>query len=164
MSGRTGRFLSELEASFDASLAREEEAAAGDLARSFRNDERLHSILTRTDATHLETEDGTLLPLVEVGTDYALAGLEGDVLVRIERALFTMGVRGRRPKGTELTWLIVVRDWAAEGRKVQVRALERSIEGFLSAAARDFLTVEGTHGSMFIPHAAIRYLRSCPGD
>ena len=164
MSGRTGRFLSELEASFDASLAREEEEAAGDLARSFRNDEEIHSVLARSDASHLQTEDGRLLPLVEVGSDYAIAGLQGDFLVHLETAIFTTGGRGHRPRRTDLTWLAVARSWAAEGRKVQVRTLQSLIEGFLIAAARDFVTVERARRSVFVPHAAIRYLRSCPED
>ena len=164
MAGRTDRFLSELEASFEASLARDEDLAASDLARSFRNDETLVDILARCGGATVQLTDGTRLPIVEVGSDHVVAGAEADVLVRFEQAIMHLGDSDREPVCTQASWLSVLRGWAAEIRKVQVRAHDGVVAGRLVVAARDFLRVENGAGAVLLPHEVVTYVRSCPED
>ena len=161
MAGRTDGFLSELEASFEASLARDEDVAASDLARSFRNDESLSEVLARCGGSSVELSDGTRLPVVEVGADYVLAGAIADVVVKHGGAVFHPG-GSNGTAHTEASWLSVLRGWAAEGRKVQVRAHERVFTGSLAVAGRDFLRIENSTGAVLLPHEAVTYVRSCP--
>jgi hypothetical protein len=164
MAGRTDGFLSDLEASFEASLARDEDVAASDLARSFRNDESLSEVLARCDGASLELSDGTRLPVVEVGPDYVVAGANADVLVHHDRALFHPGDHDGGATRTESSWLSVLRGWAADGRRVQVRAHEGVFGGSLVVVGRDFLRIENSTGAVLLPHGAVTYVRSCPED
>ena len=164
MAGRTDRFLSELEASFEASLARDEDFAARDLARSFRNDENLVDVLTRCGGVTAELTDGTRLPVVEVGTDHVVAGTDADVIMRLERAIFYPGESVDEPVSTSISWLSVLRTWAGEAREVQVRVHNKVVAGSLVVAARDFLRIENRGGVVLLPHEAVTYVRSCPED
>ncbi|MGH2755153.1 MAG: hypothetical protein ACRDLB_12060 [Actinomycetota bacterium] len=164
MAGRTNGFLTELEASFDAAVARDENIAADDLARSFRQDERLTEILSRGGARFVDLGHGARLPVVEVGADYALAGTTAPILVHVATAIFHPATDGGPPRTSSATWLEVLRTWAIERRKVQVTALGRTMTGILAEAARDHLTVDTDGGPALIPHAVVAAVRSCPGD
>jgi hypothetical protein len=162
MAGYSRGFLSDLEASFDASVDREEQVAAADLARALRNDQRLHDVLARGRGCSVRLEEGATVPLIEIGSDYAIGGREDEVLVRSERAVFVIESTGSRPAVTDGTWLQTAREWADRRVKVQVRALGDVYEGTLTVAARDFVIIEGDRGKTIVPHGSIRYLRSCP--
>ena len=164
MAERTDGFLSELEASFEASLARDEDVAASDLARSFRNDESLSEVLARCVGTSVELSEGMRLPVVEIGSDYVIAGVMADVLVHHDRALFHPADHGDGTAHTESSWLSVLRGWAAEDRKVQVRAHGTVVGGSLAVVGRDFLRIENSTGAVLVPHGAVTYIRSCPED
>ena len=163
MAGRASGFLHELEASFDASIAREEDIAANDLARALRNVQALRDVLLRSSGCDVRLEDGTTLPLAALGRTTLVSGT-GEVLVRFERAVFVLHEPSSPPAVDEHTWLRVARSLAADRVKVQVRVHDRTLEGWLQTVARDFLTLEDARGATLVPHGSISYLRSCPGD
>lgn len=163
MADEIDRLIGDLETSFSASVAREEELAARDLTRSLLQDIDLAELLSRWPAAAIKRPDGGLYPIEEIGRDFlateiggALMPSEGVVLVRLNA--------GRTPRPVDETMVIRLRRWAAEGVKVQVETLQGHIEiGMLGRVSPDHLEIATTFGPLVVALKAISSIRSLGG-
>ncbi len=154
----TERFLSDLELSFEAELAREDHAAATDLALSLLQDESLPGAVAQGAAA--VRVDGQRVAVSEVGPDYVAAG-PPDVLVPLRHAVVEVRPDRRgapvRTRGDLLTRL---RRLVRDGASVIVVTREGSrYGGRLAAAARDHLRVVEDERTTLIPLAQIHHVK-----
>lgn len=135
----TVEWVGEMEASFDAAVARDEDIAAADLAFSLRQDVDVREAVRRSGtAWALLEPDGARPPVDEVGLDYVRAGA---LLVRSTAATLR-SVPGSSPRSTDATLLEVLGDLCRRGAGVTVNGTS----GRLVRVAKEHLGIgrEGT--------------------
>ena len=84
MDKNLGSTLRELDARFDATLAREEDEAAADLALSLQQDVAL-KITLGGKGWRMRLPEGSTQPVRSVGNDYAICGSRAEALVPLDR-------------------------------------------------------------------------------
>ncbi|HEX2295187.1 MAG TPA: hypothetical protein VHN37_07760 [Actinomycetota bacterium] len=106
-----------LEAAFDAAVARDEDAAAADLAFSLRQDVDVRATIARApSAWTLVGADGSAAPVTEVGIDYVRGGT---LLVRSAAALLR-STPGTPPAVVDRSFLEVLGSHCRAGTLVTV--------------------------------------------
>lgn len=139
----TADWLGALEASFEAGLAREEDAAAEDLAFSLRQDVDVRQALARSrTGWTLIAPDGAPTRVDEAGADYVRAG---DLVMRSD--LVTLrSASGPAPRTTERDLLELLGAACRAGAEAQVRQGGAITPGRLVRVARDHLALR--HGDV----------------
>lgn len=135
--GSVGR-ADALAASLEAATARDEEAAAADLAFSLRQDDDLASALVRCGSGWAIVVDGEVSDTVtEIGRDYVAAG---DVLIPLSAAVLRSR-DGRPPRPSERALLEVLGAACRAGSAVEVVTAATRAVGTLVRATRDHVAV-----------------------
>jgi hypothetical protein len=152
---RVDGLLESLGATFDAAVAREEEAAAMDLAMSLRQDRSLIDLLQRGSWRAL-LEPGLTPHVVVVGRDVVVAEKPGRHLIPIARLQMTTAPDLDRAELVATSLVEMVRDLARTGRPVIVPSDDGSHQGVLRWVGTDHLALEGHHGVVVIALSAVR--------
>lgn len=158
------RWLSSLNATFEAAVEREEEQAAGDLAFSFLQDLGQVETLRRGKAAALALAGGASLPVARVGRDYVAAGTPPNLIVPLTFAVILVGPSGPAPEIADDGLLLLLRRAARLGTYAQVATSEGEWQGRIVKAAVDHLIVNASGQSLVIGNGSlrsIRLLRAC---
>ncbi len=144
---RKTRWLETLEASFEASLARDEEVAARDLAFSLAQDRDLGLAAQRMDGCALLLEGGAALQVTEIGLDYLRADT---VVAPLGRAIVRAAPEAPAPVRAERKLLELLNGACRSGALVEVRTSQASFTGRLETVGRDHLGLAGSAGAVLI--------------
>lgn len=153
------RWLSSLNATFEAAMAREEEQAAGDLAFSFLQDLNQVETLRRGKAAVLRLAGGASLPVGRVGSDYIAAGNPPNLLVPLERAVILIAASGPAPETADDSLLLLLRRAARLGASVHVTTSQGQWEGRIAKAAADHTVISASGQNIVMGNRAIRSIR-----
>jgi hypothetical protein len=153
------RLIASLDASFDASVAREEDEAATDLAFSLRQGRSLREA-ARGQPLALWTGGGGRVPVTAVGRDYVRAG---SLLARPEKVVLVC--EGAAPPHLrEDALLEVLRRWARRGLEVEVAGSEGVLVGRLTCAAPDHLEIAGRDVRWLVGTGGVKWVRCARED
>jgi hypothetical protein len=154
------KVLQALDADFDAALARQEDAAASDLALSLLQDRELSDRLTA--APHFaELSNGVRLRVMAVGPNYVTVGR--DDLVPLARAIYRRSEGGAPPRSSSTELLAMLRSWVRTGSVVEIEAQGRALAGHLVMAGRDHLALDTAAGRVMVPLQGIDRVRRVRG-
>ena len=152
------RVLEAAGAQFEAAVAAEEDAAAGDLALSLLQGTELAVLLCRAPWSVRRPAGGSA-QVVQVGPDVALASswLRGpaDLLIPLERALFVNG-EGSAPQRSVDTFVAALRHRVRTGGRMRVVIGEEPIEGRPRLVTETHIVLTRSHGEAVIPVAEVR--------
>lgn len=149
-------WLERLGASFEAAIAREEEAAAADLAFSLRQDVDAREAIARSGrGWTLVGLEGGMAALDEMGRDYVRAGA---VLVPFERAVLRSGP-GAPPGHDERTLAETLNAACRAGGTVLLSHDAGSVTGRLVRVAKDHVAVLSQAGETIVGLSAISSIR-----
>lgn len=163
--------ISDIEASLVATLRREEESTANDLARSFVNDLDLTRAVRGLAMTELLLVDGGVAAVLEVGADHFLGEGRNPACVPFSYAT----LRGRLAKPAEkwpdedpppsvssdVTLLERLREWADRGVSVRVTTGPGTAqEGTLVRATPDHLAVQRMGREICVAWAVVREVKA----
>lgn len=157
------RLLASLDAMFDAAVAREEDEAASDLARSLLQDLSLEETLPRLGPLMALLPEGRLLEVSVVGLDYVTAGSPA-MFIPITRAML-LASDGPSPeiKGEDL--VTALRRMAHAARKIRVSSDGVEATGRLRRAAVDHILIETRSGRpVVVGIEAVRAVTLVPED
>jgi hypothetical protein len=164
---RVERLIASLDAAFDASIARQEEEAADDLAFSLRQDRSLTAAMASGAPLCARMIDGAALPITHVGSDCVRAGLRGEVVIPVTRlvAETAASATASRPKvrGDE-TMLGIVRRGARAGVSAEIRSGSRVLKGRLIRATPDHIELLGRDGRALVSLEAVDCLTLLGGN
>jgi hypothetical protein len=156
--GLDGLF-SELEATFEASVAREEEAAATDLGFALAQTNALRDVLPRLPHAAVLLEEGIATRLTEIGTDYVATSAPAR-LVPIGEAMIRASDSGTPPSSTEASLLLTLRRLARRRASIEVDCGKESRRaGQLVSAGEDYLSLQDRFGLVFIPLKLVSAIR-----
>lgn len=160
---RIDRLLSDLEASFEGSVARDESLVASDLALSLRQDVRIFDRISSWGGAHLMS--GTPETIAAVARDYLVVGDPATSLVPFAAAVLVPASRAdsipvRRSDDTLMTAL---KPWVRAGRRVRVLTPDERVEGRLLAATPDHILI-AQRTEVLIPYDSVRRVSLCPED
>ncbi len=164
MTRQLQRVLRTFEEQFDASLARQEEEAADDLAISLHQERSLASALIGAGEASLWLPGGGSIALSVVGSDYGGSGIPLSAIWRAERVTVQVRAEGSPPAPRRDTFLEVVRLWAREVRQVEVAVPGDSFTGRLTRTGRDHLVVTSSNGRRIIPLELVTSVKLVRGD
>ncbi len=133
-----GLFAS-LDAQFEASIAREEDEAASDLAFSLRQGRRATELLCRSGPSAVTLSGGGHRGVSVVGRDFLAAGEPPEVAVPLRHAVVVSQSTGPSPSWTQDLFVTFLRRWARVAAPVQVDTPSGEVSGRLVAAAEDHL-------------------------
>jgi hypothetical protein len=154
------KVLQALDAEFDAAVAKQEDAAATDLALSLLQDSILPERLTSA-PYFAELANGTRLRVMAVGPNYVIVGR--DDLVPLTKAVFRRSEGGAPPRRSSRDLLSVLRSWVRGGSLVEIDIQGRVLAGRLGVAGRDHVAVETTSGQLMVPLLGIDRIRRVRG-
>lgn len=161
MADGIARLLSDLEASFDGSVARDESRVASDLALSLRQDVRIFDRISSWGGAHLMS--GPPETVTMVARDHLVVGDPPTSFVPLTAAVL---VPAHRPESVEVrrsddTLMMALKPWVRAGRRVRVVTPVERVEGRLVAATPDhILIVQRTE--TLIPYDSVRRVSLCP--
>lgn len=158
------RWLSSLNATFEAAVEREEEQAAGDLAFSLLQDLGQVETLRRGKAATLKLAGGASLPVARVGRDYAVAGNPPNLIVPISFAVILVGPSGPGPEIADDSLLLLLRRAARLGTYARISTSEGEWQGRIVKAGVDHLIINVSGQSLVIGNGSMRsitLLRAC---
>jgi hypothetical protein len=150
--------LDGLEASFSASVAHEEEAAATDLAVSLSFDRSLRDVLGRSAASAIV--DGAYVPVREVGRDHVTA--RDGLFVALHSGVFRRE-DGPPPPVTDKPLVEALRRAARGGARVECETTHGSFSGRVVTAGRDYLEIRSAVAGTLVPLASVRWIRLARG-
>ena len=148
--------LAGLEIIFDAAIARDEEAAADDLAVSLDQDRTLVEVLTRTPAEVVTTQGSIHSRARMIGDDYVrIPTPSKDYLVPLYQGIYRLTAGGCAPAREDASLLETLRRMARGRASIGVDTQDASFEGTISRARRDHLELETPRGILLIPYGAV---------
>lgn len=152
--------LSDLEASFEGSVARDESRAATDLALSLRQDLRIYDRVASWGAAVVR---GSTERLSGVALDHVVLGEPPQTLVPLEAAvLMPAEARGGAPiRRSDQTLVQALKPWVKAARLVTVATSEGGSEGRIVAATPDHILI-ARRTQVLIPYASIRRISLFP--
>ncbi|MDQ3751285.1 MAG: hypothetical protein M3333_00100 [Actinomycetota bacterium] len=153
------RWLSCLNASFEAAVEREEDQAAGDLALSFLQDLDQVETLRRGKAAALRLAGGASLPVDRVGRDYVAAGTPPNLIVPVRFAVILVGSSGPPPEVAADSLLLLLRRAARLGTYVHASTTEGEWQGRIVKAGMDHLVINASGQSLVIGNDSLRSIR-----
>lgn len=158
------KLFADLDAAFEASLAREEEAAASDLAFALAQTNTFQDVVRRKPHRVVLLGEHFASPVIEVGSDYVAT----DPPVRFipsGLAILRVDDTGDPPSATDATLLLTMRRLARGRASVEVACRSSCYAGVLSSVAPDHLVLRGATGELFIGMKAVCAIRllSDPG-
>lgn len=156
------RLIGELEMSFGAAAAREEEAAATDLAVSLMQDRTLIEAALRAGPLTL-TNAGGSLPVRALGPDFVLAGEGTSVLVPSAKAVLTASP-GPTPRHTDRSFVEALRVLARLRCEIELRTGDAHYVGRITLAGRDHVVMEGRTGRVMAGLGAVDFVRLISRD
>lgn len=167
--------LTDVEASLVATLRREEEEAADDLARSLANDLDLPRALRKLQETELLLSDGRVAPVTEIAADHVCGNAVNPVLVPFPHVILQgqliqqIGAGGRRSDrsrtgSSDLTLLERLRQWADAAVAVRVgTGTGIAKEGVLTRATPDHIALGRAGRETCIAWEAVREVQALGG-
>ncbi len=164
---RVDRVLEGLQAEFEASIAREEEAAADDLAASLLQDRPLNGVLGSAGRVEALTGDGARLPVAAVGDDYVETASTPRRFIPLQGPAFLQHANGAPPIRIRRRLVEALRAVMRTGGQVQVVSSGCLQTGALTRVGPDYLALEGRPGVVAVPLALvceIRLLRAGSAD
>ena len=157
--GSLENLLAGLESSFDATIARDEEIAATDLARSLDRGADLRHRLGRAAGTVLLLLQGSRLPVASVGADYCTCGEPPSVLAPLHRAALVLTGAGSPPSDTSTTLTQALARWADRSARVEIDTATGRHAGTLEQACADHLVVDMGEGRILVPMPIVGSIR-----
>jgi hypothetical protein len=161
--GRVDGLLESLGATFDAALAREEEAAATDLAMSLRQDRSLLDLLHRG-SWRAVLEPGLSPHIAAVGHDVVVAEEPGRHLIPTARLQITPAPELDKAERVGASLIEMLRDLARASLPVLVPSEGGSQEGVLRWVGTDHLALEGRHGVVVVALTTVRRVSVLGGE
>lgn len=160
MADGVARLFSDLEASFEGSVARDESRAATDLALSLRQDLRIYDRVSSWGAAVVK---GSPQRVSEVALDHVVMGDPPQALVPLEAAvLMPADARGEASiRRSDQTLVRALKPWVKAARRVRVATSEGRSEGRIVAATPDHILI-AHRTQMLIPYASIRRISLFP--
>ena len=155
--------LEALSASFDATIAREENQSASDLAFSLRQNRLLIDVLPRLGAAELCLPDGARACVSVVGNDYLGAGDPIELAVPASRAVLVQGGLGGAAERRRESLAMVLRGWGRQGLKVQVDTGCGTLGGLVGAVGSDHIQLQTRLGWALVNLASVDALRVARG-
>lgn len=153
------KLFSELEATFEASIAREEEAAASDLGFALAQTNRLHDVLPRLQQGVVLLTDGGAVPVAQVGADY-LVTLPPVKLVPLARTVLRTSETAPVATAADSNFLLALRRIARARALVQIECSDgRLRSGLLLSAGEDFLAVREASNQVFVAMEIVLAIR-----
>lgn len=165
MDGSIDRLIEGLEAKFEALLAKEEDAAADDLAASLDRGTGLRERLSGRDRSlSVVFPDGRRALVTLVGPEHLGCGSPVTLIVPIGSSV-TVQEAGAPPETTELTLTQALRAWAEARRRVEVSLCEgrATYVGSLLLVAADHLILERSGTRLVVPFGRMGSIRLSPG-
>jgi hypothetical protein len=160
------RLIASLDASFDASIARQEDEAASDLAFSMVQGRTFREAI-RGRPLALCLDGGARLAVTAVGRDYVAAGgtLSPSSTAVLGPLAFSAAGAGRAvpaapPVARDDTLLEMLRSWARAGRDLEVSTGSMTIRGRLACATEEHLELVAPTGRWLVGFEAVRWVRS----
>ncbi|MFN2488804.1 MAG: hypothetical protein ABR529_03510 [Actinomycetota bacterium] len=160
---RLDRIVASLDASFDASIAREEDEAASDLAFSLLQDRSVVEAFRGAGPLELKLEDGASVVASEIGDDYAASGSPVDVIVPLRRAVGASAPHGRPPALVARRASDVLHAWARAGARVDIVTARGTFSGRLVRAAADHFELAMATGCVLVGADAVDAVRRVRG-
>ena len=157
--GSLENLLAGLESSFDATIARDEEIAATDLARSLDRGADVRHRLGRAQGAVLLLLHGARLPVASVGADYCAWGDPPLVLAPLHRAALALTGVGSPPSDTPSTLTQALVRWADRSARVEVDTSTGRHAGRLEQACADHLVVDSGEGRILVPTPIVESIR-----
>lgn len=156
---RADRFLAWLDASFDASIAREEDEAASDLALSLRQDRSAFLALRRAGPLEVVMPDGAPASVSHLGRDYLATSPPAVALLPLDGAIVAVMSRGTRPRVRDRSLAEVLHALARNRAWVELTTNAGLVSGRIVVAASDHLELDGVVRRLIVGRDAIRVLR-----
>ncbi|MDQ3662990.1 MAG: hypothetical protein M3454_18470 [Actinomycetota bacterium] len=150
------RWLSSLNATFEAAVEREEEQAAGDLAFSLLQDLSQVETLRRGKAAVLKLAGGASVPIARVGRDYVAAGNPPNLIVPLTFAVILVSPSGPAPEIADDTLLLLLRRAARLGTYARISTTEGEWQGRIVKAGVDHLIVNASGQSLVVGNGSMR--------
>lgn len=149
-------WLDALEASFEAGLAREEDAAAADLAFSLAQDLDVREAVLRSRAGWaVSIAEAAWIRVDEVGADYVRAG---DLVVPAARAALRSG-EVPPPRATDRRFLELLGTLCRGGVEVGLESPAFTVSGRLLRVAKDHVAVTNGGGETILGLGSIHAVR-----
>ena len=145
---------------FDSELAREEDRAAEDLARSLARGRDLRSLISAGSLLVLPT--GRREAVTTLAPDHCVCGDDAGWLVPLGMAELIVG-SGRQPQGSKERLIPAVRRLALRRPPVEVFGVSGRRTGVLVGAGPDHLQIGMTEGVLALPVGSVRALRLVHG-
>ena len=156
--------LAGLNESFDAAVARDEEVAASDLARSLLRGADLGERLCRAGGVTLLVEEGARVPVAGIGGDHFVCGDPPFLLGRLDRNPFALAREGRTPARSAIDAVGIVGNWALREERVRVRTAEEGdYEGKLLHVRADHLVLRTPVEQHVVPMGLVKSIRLLRG-
>jgi hypothetical protein len=153
------RLFAELEATFEASVAREEEAAAADLGFAFAQTKTLQQVLPRLPYGVVLIGEGVATPVAQIGTDFVVTHPPVQ-LIPLERAVLRVAEEGVPPSACDSSLLLALRRIARQRVSVEIQCGdEYRRSGLLLSAGEDFVTLREVAGQVFVPLKSVGAIR-----
>jgi hypothetical protein len=154
------RLITGLEASFDASIARQEEEAADDLAFGLLQDRSLVQALSGARSLDAWLPGGSAAPVVCLGADHVVAGERADVVIPLASLVVTSSDAAGTPEvRADETLLEVLRGWARLRAVVEVVTRVGAVRGRLIRATTDHLELQRRAQRFFVGHEVVEHVR-----
>lgn len=154
--------MRQLEASFDAAVARDEDAAATDLAFSLLQERSLTEVLERRRALALIRRDGGRSRIALVGDDFVGEAPPSARLVPLAAAVFESLEEGTPPRRRHLDLTAQLRLWARSGAQVTATTPIGDVTGRLVSVSPDHLRLIGRRGEQYIGRGALLEITRIP--
>lgn len=158
--------MTQLEASFDASVSAEEDAAASDLAAALERGLALAERLrANRGAMRVLLADGATAPVSRIGTEHLVCGDPPALILPAATAALLASDAGTPPSASAETLMQALRPWADRRNRVEVSWCAGTAFqlGRLVAAAPDHVVLEREAGRVMIPLGLIGAIRLVPG-
>lgn len=144
-----------LEATFDAAVARDEDEAASDLAFSLLQGRSFSEVVERSPGLVVVHGHGLRSRVSEVGDDFLVEAPPSARLVPLSAAVLESSSPGARPRRRHLDLTTELRGWARAGTRVSALTSVGVVAGRLIRAAPDHLTIRGRRGNHHVGRAAL---------
>jgi hypothetical protein len=166
-----GLFTS-LAAGYEAALAREEDAAASDLAFSLRQDRTLLQSLVRLGPIALLQGDFVEKPVLVIGRDYLNASLNGEddrarvqgtLIVPLHRAVIVPGGASEPPVVRDETLVQALRRWARLGKAVTLSTRWGDFRGHLTVVSPKHVEIQAGRRLVVVGLSAVESITCARG-
>jgi hypothetical protein len=151
--------LTSLEASFDASIDREEQEAASDLAFSLAQGQPFADVLARSGAMGVRLPGGRTAPIAVIGRDYVASAVPA-TLIPLERVIAVTIESGSAPVSRGDSLVERLRDWARRGTAVEIATQAGSFTGRLALVGPDHVRLDRKPGIVAVALEAVESVRS----